>query len=139
MFQFTPEASLTFSKFSIILTSCWPPSLNASKLEIFIRDVVSFLAFISAFCLLIPLLCSVYQDRGDSLVMLQSMFISCGVSLLASKIIICRVHRYNLQVLANKFKLNDDFRKIDTSPETFGISSRIVSKVFGLYAILVGR
>lgn len=99
-FEMTPEASLSMTKFSILLTCCWPPSINASKLEVFIRDIFSFLAFISALCLLIPLLCSVYQDRKDSFTMLKSMFVSCGVFLIPSKIVICRIHRHRLQVVS---------------------------------------
>ncbi|XP_033208625.1 odorant receptor 30a-like isoform X2 [Belonocnema kinseyi] len=96
-FQITPEASLAILKYSMALTCCWPPSLNANRSKIFICDILCFLAFISAMLLLIPLLNSVYQDRSDTMILLKSIYLSCAAAHVANKIAICWIHRYRLQ------------------------------------------
>ena len=96
-FHITPEASLRLCKFSTALICCWPPPNNASKFELLIYDILCFLAFISAICLLIPLLISVYQDREDSVIMLKSVYLSCAAAHVANKILICRIYRHHLK------------------------------------------
>lgn len=96
---FSPENLLSLIKISTCLTVCWPSAFDDSKFKIFVFDGLCFLSFVSSILLIIPLLCSIYQDWNDPIVMSNSLRFTCAVSQIGMKIAVCRIPRHHLQVV----------------------------------------
>lgn len=94
----TPEKALAFTKLSVLLTAIWPPDKNANNFKIKMADVVWCSSVISSTCLLIPLLTSINAYKDNPVIVSKSICLSCAVTQVIIKSIVCRIYRRKLQV-----------------------------------------
>ncbi|CAL7939838.1 unnamed protein product [Xylocopa violacea] len=65
----TPEKAITFTRFSVALTCCWPLQTSATKNEVLRFKIFRFAMLLNAFMLLGPMLYAmhVYRDDGENM------------------------------------------------------------------------
>ena len=93
------KAAIAFTKYSVMLLCCWPPSRAANNFQKIIFACAWWFQFISSLCLLFPLLASVYIDSDNPEIMTQSICLSCAVTQVSIKMIFGRIRRTKLQVI----------------------------------------
>ncbi|XP_066602857.1 odorant receptor 67c-like [Prorops nasuta] len=93
----TPLRAISFTKASVAIVCSWPPPLTSSKLQNVVFEILWFLAFISAFLLLLPLLYSVYLDRHDPVVLSKSITLACAVLQINIKMVCYKKQRSQFQ------------------------------------------
>ncbi|KAK2585689.1 hypothetical protein KPH14_010303 [Odynerus spinipes] len=99
LLKVTPQAALKFTKLSVIIMGCWPPPLNATKKQLFLRDVYWWTSFATALLLLLALINGIYEYRENTSITIQTTCILAGVSQMCTKMIVLRKQRGTLQTI----------------------------------------
>lgn len=114
VWKVTPERAVQFTRRSMYLAFCWPPPRDSTKSQLQMLNILWWMSFLSSMALLGPLLISIYEFRGDALIVTKSTLFSLAVANFAIKIIVCRLNRQRTQVI---------FRIIDIFPLSLIIST----------------
>ncbi|XP_043288489.1 uncharacterized protein [Venturia canescens] len=96
--------AVKFTRLSVRLVCTWPPSKHATKWGIFREDFSWCISFLNVFCLLVPLLFSIYEYRADPIIMTQSTGLAGACGMIIIKSLILRVHRKKCQLLIHEME-----------------------------------
>ncbi|XP_014205665.1 uncharacterized protein LOC106637410 [Copidosoma floridanum] len=104
----SPEKALAFTKMSVVLAAVWPSDIKTKGLRMKLVDLVWCCSVLSSMCLLLPLLASIYVYKDNPIVVSKSVCLSCAVTQVIMKTVVCRVNRKKIQLLLKEL---DDFLK----------------------------
>jgi hypothetical protein len=94
---------LTFTKYSTQLIHFWPTTPNISRIWKIVLEIFWILTFFNSTYLLIALLVSIYTYRENFEIMTKSICLSCAVSQLTIKKIVCKLRSNKLKVCISIF------------------------------------
>ncbi|XP_043497568.1 uncharacterized protein LOC122521152 [Polistes fuscatus] len=85
-------------------TSTWPPSQNASRLEIILRDVGWILGMFNAVFILFALFYADYYHRNDVVTLMKPLCETATLTDVIFALILCRIKRTRFQELMEEVK-----------------------------------
>nr|AZQ24907.1 odorant receptor [Aphidius gifuensis] len=103
-FKATPEAAITYIKFSVIILFTWPPRLGASKRTQFLFEVGWFISWLISILLVIPLGYAAYDQRKNTLNFTKSVCLAISCAQVVAKMLIAMCQRNRFQILINEME-----------------------------------
>ncbi|XP_017759157.1 PREDICTED: uncharacterized protein LOC108550068 [Eufriesea mexicana] len=95
--QMTPEKAVQFTKFSMILTFCWPPSIHSSRTKVLVFKVIQIMSIIHGFIQILAFLHTIYYHLGNILLVSKSFCLLLAATECIVQTLVCFVNHNSLQ------------------------------------------